>query len=370
VTRAGCFLDGCDFGTVTDSWTGVRFPPGSPAFEQHVESGLIPMTATASLAVHPVQLYLSLNGLVLAAVATVWVGSRRSRPGEAFFLYWGLYALTRFALEFLRGDAGRGFIGPLSTSQAISLPVLAGAALGFWWRYREGAPEPRQGTPAEAAVAPDDAAREAAPPRERSVPIEVSGVTALAAAAVRLHIAAGALWASLSPAVWIYLPLLVLALRRRPVAGHGYDFASWRRGSRWLFLSIALVLVPVGLAIVLFRLATGAPAGLDPAATALSDLPFELLWVVVPEELFFRGYVQGRWRSWARERGGAVPWEPVVLTAALFATAHVLVRADPISAAVFFPGLVMSWLRERSGGLLAPAGFHLGANLLWRSLGY
>jgi membrane protease YdiL (CAAX protease family) len=128
--------------------------------------------------------------------------------------------------------------------------------------------------------------------------------------------------------------------------------------------------VPVGLAVVLYRQATGAPLALDLGVMAPADVLFELLWVVVPEELFFRGYVQGRWNVWARERGAGIQWAPVLFTAMLFAAAHLVVLPDPGRAAVFFPGLVMSWLRERSGGLLAPAGFHLVANLLWRSLGF
>ena len=40
-------------------------------------------------------------------------------------LYLALYAAGRFLLEFLRGDAIRGFAGPLSTSQWISLGILA-----------------------------------------------------------------------------------------------------------------------------------------------------------------------------------------------------------------------------------------------------
>ncbi|MBR0397207.1 MAG: prolipoprotein diacylglyceryl transferase, partial [Eubacterium sp.] len=40
-----------------------------------------------------------------------------------------LYSAGRFMIEFLRGDAERGSIGPLSTSQFIALFVLAAGVI-------------------------------------------------------------------------------------------------------------------------------------------------------------------------------------------------------------------------------------------------
>jgi len=134
LTRLGCFLDGDDFRTPTSSLLAVRFPAHSPAFMAHVEAGLLSPALAQSLPLHPVQLYLALNGLLLGVAAGWWSRRPRVAPGEAFCLYWLLYACGRFALEFLRGDASRGFVGPLSTSQAISIPVALLAALGLLQR--------------------------------------------------------------------------------------------------------------------------------------------------------------------------------------------------------------------------------------------
>ena len=41
--------------------------------------------------------------------------------GKVFYLYLAVYAFVRFFDEFLRGDALRGFIFGLSTSQFISI---------------------------------------------------------------------------------------------------------------------------------------------------------------------------------------------------------------------------------------------------------
>jgi phosphatidylglycerol:prolipoprotein diacylglycerol transferase len=128
LTRIGCFLDGDDFGV---PWSaGVSFPPGSPAYVAQISAGLLPPGAPGSLPVHPVQLYLSAHALLLACAIAWW--SRRKRPaGESFYLYWLGYSAGCFLLEYFRGDSTRGFLGPISISQAVSLTALALACAGL-----------------------------------------------------------------------------------------------------------------------------------------------------------------------------------------------------------------------------------------------
>jgi phosphatidylglycerol:prolipoprotein diacylglycerol transferase len=45
--------------------------------------------------------------------------------GKVFYLYLAIYAFVRFFDEFLRGDALRGFVFGLSTSQFISIFIEA-----------------------------------------------------------------------------------------------------------------------------------------------------------------------------------------------------------------------------------------------------
>ena len=131
-----------------------------------------------------------------------------------------------------------------------------------------------------------------------------------------------------------------------------------------------LVLVPFNLAVIGYRWLAGRPSGLTLAGLTVASAFYQLAIIVIPEELFFRGYLQGRLRSWSRARGLESAVVPIVLTAALFALAHLLVEASWLRAAVFFPGLVMGWLRERSEGMAASAGFHWLANFssLWLGL--
>lgn len=172
----------------------------------------------------------------------------------------------------------------------------------------------------------------------------------------------GPAWAAwLAPTVWINLPLFVLLLRRLRLASHGFSFRQWTRGTSWMLGSVALLVISFTLgSAALSWLGWGAPRDWLPPVTAAAVHP--LLFQAVPEELFFRGYVQTRLRAWAGPRSA------IVLTALLFTLAHLVVAPSWVRAGVLLPGLVMSWLRERSGGLLAPTSFHWISNLLVASL--
>jgi len=92
----------------------------------------------------------------------------------------------------------------------------------------------------------------------------------------------------------------------------------------------------------------------------------ELLVVALPEEFFFRGYVQGRLSevfSAGRRLLGANVGVAVVLASALFALSHVIVQGRPTTLAVFFPGLVFGWMRARSGSILPGTLFHALCNV-------
>lgn len=88
--------------------------------------------------------------------------------------------------------------------------------------------------------------------------------------------------------------------------------------------------------------------------------------VALSEELFYRGFMQGRLRGAFPEararmgvRFGAAFW----LTQALFALGH-LAEFHPWRLAVFFPSILFGILRERTGRLPAGIGFHALCNLV------
>jgi membrane protease YdiL (CAAX protease family) len=99
--------------------------------------------------------------------------------------------------------------------------------------------------------------------------------------------------------------------------------------------------------------------------SALVDLVRGFLLVALPEEVFFRAYIQSRWdftcgKPW-HFLGAA--WGPgLAIQAVLFAACH-LATGDWTRLRVFFFGLLAGWLRARSASVLGPAVYHAVANL-------
>lgn len=89
--------------------------------------------------------------------------------------------------------------------------------------------------------------------------------------------------------------------------------------------------------------------------------------IALPEEVFYRGYAQGRLATVFRRRwrflGADLGWH-IPVASALFAVSHLVAIPAPFRLAVFFPGLLFGWLRERTGSVLAPAILHALSNVL------
>jgi membrane protease YdiL (CAAX protease family) len=106
--------------------------------------------------------------------------------------------------------------------------------------------------------------------------------------------------------------------------------------------------------------------------TPISDVVTQLLAVALPEEMFYRGYLQTQLESsWpARSRGPlrGCGWA-LVVTSVVFALGHLVTIPHPARLAVFFPSLVFGWLRYRTGGIGASVVFHAVCNLFAMNLG-
>jgi phosphatidylglycerol---prolipoprotein diacylglyceryl transferase len=126
IGRLGCFSAGCDYGVPSQSFLAVTF---TNEFS-HQMTG-VPL----GVPLFPWQIVASVTLLCIFGIL-IWRYKHKTRDGEIFLLYIGLYAVARFSLEFLRGDADRGFVFNhlLSTSQFIALLMLGLAAvLAYRW---------------------------------------------------------------------------------------------------------------------------------------------------------------------------------------------------------------------------------------------
>lgn len=122
VGRWGCFCSGCCWGTPTSLPWAVTFPDVA----RRLHSGL------PAVPIHPTQIYLSLNSLLILLVL-VLLYRRKRFHGRIITVYVVLYSVTRFFIEFVRGDAERGtvFGGRLSTSQFLGILLAAAAAAAY-----------------------------------------------------------------------------------------------------------------------------------------------------------------------------------------------------------------------------------------------
>jgi phosphatidylglycerol:prolipoprotein diacylglycerol transferase len=137
-SRFGCYLYGCDFGSLLDArapswlkqlgsfphWDQEKIPlQGSPAFLHHVSAYGLSPDAKFSLPVHPTQLYEALAGCILFGFALLAWRKRRFR-GQVMAKLAIAYGGWRFAIEYLRDDSERVLHFGFSTAQLIWLAVV------------------------------------------------------------------------------------------------------------------------------------------------------------------------------------------------------------------------------------------------------
>jgi phosphatidylglycerol:prolipoprotein diacylglycerol transferase len=103
MTRVGCFLNGCCFGTVTSLPWALGFPAGSPAYAWHMHAGWIGGPIRHSLPVHPLQLYYLAHGVMLWGLGRRWWRQRRF-DGMGWLYTTTLYFAGTFALDLLRQE--------------------------------------------------------------------------------------------------------------------------------------------------------------------------------------------------------------------------------------------------------------------------
>jgi len=98
----------------------------------------------------------------------------------------------------------------------------------------------------------------------------------------------------------------------------------------------------------------------------LALLGNQLLVIALPEEAFFRGYLQSDLDRHWRPRWnllGAKIGPGIFVASLLFALVHLVTAPHPARLAVFFPALLFGWLRARTGGIGASIALHTLANV-------
>lgn len=131
--RIGCFLNGCCYGDVASSslFCAVKFPKtidvygavsGSPVFLHHYEQGLVRLSDSHSLFVHPSQLYASVSCVIIFFMLNAF-WKHRKKDGNVAIMFGIIYSAYRFCIEFIRDD-NLPLSDSLTISQNISIVVF------------------------------------------------------------------------------------------------------------------------------------------------------------------------------------------------------------------------------------------------------
>jgi len=137
IARIGCFLNGCCFGKLSQSYFAVIFPPDSPA------GYMFPDTP-----IFPIQLVASLSGFFIFGILLALEKFKRFH-GFTFWLMLAFYSVARFTIDFFRyyeesmifariGDAR------FTVNQALIVLIFTFSL--FMWNYLRLRPRKETGT--------------------------------------------------------------------------------------------------------------------------------------------------------------------------------------------------------------------------------
>jgi len=168
------------------------------------------------------------------------------------------------------------------------------------------------------------------------------------------------------PTLWFVLPFALVSLARRPYTEYGLSVQN--PGSLRFHVTVTTaVFAPYLVGHYLFaHWAAGMEFHFRVPPRFATLAVDQVLLIALPEEFFFRGYLQtqfdrvfGRpYRLLGARWGVGLP-----VAAALFAACHVA-HGGPARLIVLFPGLLYGWLRTRTDTILVPTFYHAGSNLL------
>jgi phosphatidylglycerol:prolipoprotein diacylglycerol transferase len=134
IGRMGCFFAGCCFGRPTTVPWAITF---------HNEAAAQNAGTLLNVPLHPTQLYEAGAELLILLVLLATERKGRPFPGRTFWGYMFLYAVSRFVIEFYRGDP-RGSVGMLTTSQFLSMILAPLAIVMLVALRRRTEPEPER----------------------------------------------------------------------------------------------------------------------------------------------------------------------------------------------------------------------------------
>jgi phosphatidylglycerol:prolipoprotein diacylglycerol transferase len=142
IGRTGCLFAGCCFGRPSSVPWAITF---------HDEYAARNVGTPLGIPLHPTQIYEAAAELLILGL--LLLGERRGRqfPGRTFWGYMLFYGVSRFVIEFYRGDS-RGAIGMFSTSQFVSMLIVPLSIVMLLVLARQPGPAPNTAAAARRAA--------------------------------------------------------------------------------------------------------------------------------------------------------------------------------------------------------------------------
>ncbi len=181
---------------------------------------------------------------------------------------------------------------------------------------------------------------------------------------------------------FLYLPLWAMRKRGEDYRDYGVSLRTWKQDLKLFAILFGLILPLFTLGYIGFsELLVRLPPDLSKLLAPYVGVPHfhprlpdrfpewvvdQLFVVALPEEFFYRGYLQTRLRDqWPEGRTflGARLGKAFWVTAILFALGHLAIF-QVWRLGVFFPALLFGWMREKTGSVIGAAVLHACCNLL------
>ncbi len=127
IGRIGCFLVGCCHGREWHSHLAVTFTNPNSLVEP----------ALLGVPLYPVQLWETGANLIIFLILH-FAYNKHKHNGAMLCGYMAMYGISRFILEFFRGDYRGGYFLNISPSQVVGLGIAAVAAALYFFVVRKG----------------------------------------------------------------------------------------------------------------------------------------------------------------------------------------------------------------------------------------
>jgi len=182
-------------------------------------------------------------------------------------------------------------------------------------------------------------------------------------------LSSGSLFWVLIPAYFLYVPMMT----KENFRTIGLSFNFWKNGLFDFFIFSVIIFPLFAVGFYLFQ----KYFLMQPFAPGLHDnkllfIISQYIYVAFPEEVFYRGYIQGVLREVNNRLYfsvfGCPVTLPILITSFMFALGHFVIDFNPARFSVFFPSLLFGCLKERKNDLTGSILFHGTSNIVLRWL--